>query len=100
MNQPIHQIGIGHVRAAIWANQRDDKTYYSVKFERSYRQEGDWKSTPYFSRDDLLPLAKLADQVHTWIVAAIERDRVGDRQQPEPMGETHSDDSAADEILF
>jgi hypothetical protein len=100
MNHPIHQASIGHIRAAIWANERDDNTYYSVKFERSYRQEGEWKFTPYFSRDDLLPLAKLADQVHTWIVTAIERDRVGDRQQPESMEETHPEDNVTDEIPF
>jgi hypothetical protein len=100
MNHPIHQASIGHVRAAIWANQRDGRMYYSVKFERSYKQEDEWKSTPYFGRDDLLPLAKLADHVHTWIVAAIERDRVGDRQQPESMEHTHPVDIDADEIPF
>lgn len=99
MNHPIHQASIGYVRAAIWANQRDDKTYYSVKFERSYKHEGEWKSTPYFSRDDLLPLAKLADQVHTWIIDAIEQGRAGGGQQPEPTEESQPD-NADDEIPF
>ena len=75
MNKPVKTMNIGTCSAAIWANRRDGRVYYSAKFERGYKQEGDWKSTQYFSRDDLLNLSKLADMVHTWIMRAIERDR-------------------------
>jgi len=75
MNKPVKTMNIGTCSAAIWANRRDGRVYYSAKFERGYKQEGHWKSTQYFSRDDLLNLSKLSDMVHTWIVRAIERDR-------------------------
>ncbi|MHC4993497.1 MAG: hypothetical protein ACYTGQ_00435 [Planctomycetota bacterium] len=70
MNQPVHRINIGLIRAAIWANQSDSGVWYNVTFERSYRDGEEWKSSDSYSRDDLLQLAKLADLAHTWILNA------------------------------
>ena len=68
MNRPVHQVRIGRIRAAIWANQGKNGTRHNVTFERSYREDARWKSSNSFGRDDLLVLAKLADQAHSWIV--------------------------------
>jgi hypothetical protein len=43
---------------------------FSVTFERLYREEGVWKSSSNFGRDDLLVLAKVADLAHTWTAEA------------------------------
>ena len=41
----------------------------SVTFSRIYRDaEGQWKTTQSFGRNDLLVLAKVADQAHSRIV--------------------------------
>ena len=69
MNQPVHQIRIGRIGAAVWANQTDSGVWYNVTFERSYRDGDDWKSSDSFGRDDLLVLAKLADLAHSWILS-------------------------------
>lgn len=69
MNRPVHQIRIGRIRAAIWANATEHGVWHNVSFERSYKDGEDWKSSDSFGRDDLLTLAKLADLAHTWIVS-------------------------------
>ena len=38
-------------------------------FSRLYKDGDNWQSTESFGRDDLLLLAKVADQTHSWICA-------------------------------
>jgi hypothetical protein len=65
---PVHEVRIGLIKAAIWANKTDDGVRHNVTFERSYRDGEEWKTTSSFGRDDLLVLAKVADLAHTWIL--------------------------------
>lgn len=68
-NKPIHRLRIGNIGAAIFENKtQDGKTFYNAQFDRSYREGETWKHTQSYGRDDMLILAKLADQVHSWIV--------------------------------
>ena len=68
---PIDEVRVGTVKAAIWQNQvGDDGTIrYNVTFGRLYRsdEDGKWKTTRSFGLNDLLVVAKVADQVHTRI---------------------------------
>ena len=67
--RPTATVRIGAVKAAIWENQAGDRTRYNVTFSKSYRDaEGQWKTTHSFGRNDLLVLAKVADQTHSRIV--------------------------------
>lgn len=68
-NQPVHKIRIGSVHAAVWTNEGPNGPWHNVTFTRAFKQDGEWKSSSSFNRDDLLVLAKVADQAHTWIVA-------------------------------
>lgn len=36
---------------------------------RSYKQGEEWKQSDSFGADDLLLLAKLLDQAHSWIIS-------------------------------
>ena len=66
--KPTHEVRLGAVKAAIWRNETETgDTRFSVKISRIYKDGDAWKSTEYFGRDDLLPLAKVADQAHSWI---------------------------------
>ena len=70
---PVAQIRLSKVKAAIWKNQTENGTFYNVTFSRLYRAEEKkeqptWKDSTSFGRDDLLLLAKVADQAHTYIV--------------------------------
>jgi len=53
------------VTANIWRNETEKGVFYSVTFERSYKDDGGkWQSSSSFSESDLLLLAKAADQAH------------------------------------
>jgi len=70
--RPAHTIRYGAVRAAIWRNIVDkgnaSRPFYCVTFNRSYKDsEKNWKDSGSFGTDDLLLLAKVADEAHTWI---------------------------------
>jgi hypothetical protein len=66
---PVARLRIGLVNASIWERTANEDNFYSVSFERRYRDaQGNWQSTHSYSADDLLSLAKLADQAHTEIL--------------------------------
>lgn len=65
--KPVHEIRLGNIKAAIWKNQNGNGTQFNATFRRLYKKDDEWKSTDSFGRDDMLPLAKVADLTHTWI---------------------------------
>lgn len=66
---PVAKLPLGLINASIWERLTDKGTFYSVTFERRYRDsEGEWHSTHSYDGNDLLTLAKLADQAHSKIV--------------------------------
>lgn len=67
-NKPVHRIRLSTISAAVFKNESEDgKVFYNAQFDRSYKDGDEWKHTKSFGRDDLLLLAKLADQAHSWI---------------------------------
>jgi hypothetical protein len=67
-NRPIEELKIGRVRAAVWKNESESGPYFSVTFSKLYKdQEGNWKDTTSYTRDDLMLVAKVADMAHTWL---------------------------------
>src|SRR6516165_12063184 len=77
--RPAQTIRYGRVKAAIWRQESDKGPWYSVAFARTYRdQSGNWQSSGSFGRDDLLLLAKLADQAHSWICRQMGKDSEAD----------------------
>jgi hypothetical protein len=70
-NRPVHTIRYGSVRAAIWRNMIDagnaSRPIYNVTFSRSYKDGDQWKESASFGADDLLLLAKVANDAHTYI---------------------------------
>ena len=64
---PVKTFRFGLIKAAIWANPSEDKTYYSVTFTRSFKKDEQWHESDSYGRDDLPLLEKLADKCHEWI---------------------------------
>ena len=65
---PVAKLRIGLLSASIWERTTDNGTFHTVTFERRYRDtKGEWHSTPSFDKNNLLTLAKLADQADTEI---------------------------------
>jgi hypothetical protein len=65
--KPIHEVRLGHIKAAVWKNETEAGVRYNVTFSRIYKDAEKWHSTESFGRDDLLTLGKVADQAHSWI---------------------------------
>ncbi len=65
--RPIHEVRIGAIKAALWRNDTEAGVRYNATFSRLYKDGSEWRSTESFGREDLLTLAKVADQTHTWI---------------------------------
>ena len=67
--QPVEEVRIASVKAAIWKNEGHNGPRFNVTLQRLYRTEdGKWQSTGSFSRDDLLVLMKVADAAHTRVL--------------------------------
>ena len=79
--KPAAKISIHPVSAAIWRNQNQKGVFYSVTFERSYKDDaGKWQTSSTFNANDLLLLAKVADQAHSEIVKLRANDRQADTE--------------------
>ncbi len=77
MSSPAHKIRISNLSATIWRNTNSDKgtTWYSVQPSRSYKNGDEtWKETDSLGFDDLLTMAKLLDQAHSWIARQMQAD--------------------------
>ena len=74
-NPPVAKVRVGLISASIWENANEKGSFYSVTFDRRYRDEkGDWHSSTGFNAHDLLALAKCADLAHTKILEAQDED--------------------------
>jgi hypothetical protein len=60
--KPIHEIKLGRVRATVWENSGEKGTYCKVVFSKLYKKYNKWNDTSSFGREDLLLLAKVAEQ--------------------------------------
>jgi hypothetical protein len=66
--KPAAKVNLFPISAAIWRNATPKGTFYSVTFERSYKDDaGKWQTSSTFNQSDLLLLAKAADQAHSAI---------------------------------
>ena len=78
--KPIAEVRIGRVKAAIWPNKTEGRTRHNVTFSRLYKTGEEWKKKQSFGRNDLLVLAKVADQAHSRIFEL--------QQEKEPQAES------------
>jgi hypothetical protein len=67
--KPAHKIRAGNLEVTVWRNDGEKGPWYSVTPSRSYKQGDEWKQSDSFGSDDLLLLAKLLDQAHSWIIS-------------------------------
>ena len=78
--KPAARVSLYPVSAAIWRNQTSKGVFYSVTFERNYKDEtGKFQASSSFNAGDLLTLSKLADLADT----KIRELRAADRQPDE-----------------
>jgi hypothetical protein len=68
-NRPVHEVRLGRIRAAVWANSTETGIRHNVTISRLYKDEksGEWRDSSSFGRDDLPLIGKVVDMAHTWI---------------------------------
>ena len=64
---PAHEIRLGLIKGNVWANSSKHGMNYTVNVVRLYKNGNEWKESTRFHRDDLLLVAKIVDQAHSWI---------------------------------
>lgn len=65
--KPLHEIKVGRIRATVWPNESDRRSWFTVTVTRSYRDGEQWKTTTSFNRDELPLVAKAAEMAYEWI---------------------------------
>lgn len=80
--KPVHELRLGAIRAAVWKNESNGVVHYHTTFSRLYKANDKWQSSDSFGRDDLLLLAKVADQIHSWICQQEQAARPQSAQAP------------------
>lgn len=73
--KPVAEVRIGKVKAAIWANEREQRTDYNVTLTRVYRKDDEWRNTTSYGRDDLLVLEKVVSAAYAKVQELIDADR-------------------------
>ena len=68
MGLPAYRIRSGVLQVTIWRDHGERGPWDSVVPSRGYKQDDAWKETESLGFDDLLTMAKLFDQAHTWIM--------------------------------
>ena len=66
--KPVHEIRLGRIRAAIWANQTESgEIWFNVTVSRLYNDGTRWQDTTTFRRDDLPLVSKVVNMAYVWI---------------------------------
>jgi hypothetical protein len=87
--RPTHEVRLGSVKAAVWSNPTETGVRHNVTFSRLYKDGDNWKSSDSFGLQDLLVVAKVADQAHSWIHQK-EQEESRKKQPPAETTETHT----------
>jgi hypothetical protein len=75
MASPAHKIRFSNLSVTIWRNSSEKGFWYSVNPSRSYKNGDDaWRETDSLGFDDLLTMAKLLDEAHSWIAQQMQAD--------------------------
>jgi len=75
-NKPAKQFRSGALSVGVWARRHNDEVFYNATPQRAYLDkkdtsdgdDGTWKYTDSFGRDDLPIIAALLTQAFAWIV--------------------------------
>ena len=87
MSLPIKKFAVGGIQIAIWENQsKEGNNYYSVSFDRRYKDKNDeWKSTTSMRANDI-PKAVLAlEKAYEFLSL----------KEPEPQGSKEAEKTLA-----
>ena len=75
MGEPEKKYRAGQVSATVWKNTKEveinggkqNKDFYSVQVEKSYKVEDNWKTTNNFNQNDLPKLSLVVEMAYKYI---------------------------------
>lgn len=67
MAKPVHEIRLRDLKAAVWANDAQGRTWFNVSITRRYEGQGQRGESHSFRRDDLPVVSKLAEMAFAWL---------------------------------
>ena len=71
MSRPEKTFRCGPITAAIWAEAKtvngEMVKFYSIKIDKAYKQDDEWKHTSSFSAEDLPKVALVANEAYKQI---------------------------------
>jgi hypothetical protein len=88
--RPVFEARYGRLRASVWRQESEKGPWFNVTLSRSYKDDdGNWQNSSSFGTRDLLEVAKLCNEVHTWIYRELAKDRAQNGQggDAEPVDE-------------
>ena len=65
--QPAHVIRFGKIQASIWQNNTKFGPRFNVILCRLYHENGEWKRSESFGRNELLTAAHALEESWNWI---------------------------------
>lgn len=87
--RPAHEVRLGRIKGAIWANTTEQVVRYGVTLSRIYKDQesGEWRTSTSFGRDDLLLVGKVCEMALEWVY-----------EQTQSQGQNQTQDG--DEVPF
>jgi hypothetical protein len=73
-NRPIQEFRHRRIRATVWKNNAANGTMYAVTITRAFKQGEEWRDSHSFGYDDVLIVAKLMYDAHSFISMARARE--------------------------
>ena len=64
---PVHVVKLGKIQANVWVNDTKHGRRFNVTACRLYQENGEWKRSDSFGRDELLSAARAFQAAHDWI---------------------------------
>lgn len=64
---PVHNVRFGKVQVSVWENQTQHGPRFNVTACRLYLDDGAWKRSDSFGRDELLAAARAFQAAFDWI---------------------------------
>jgi hypothetical protein len=64
---PVHVVKLGKVQANVWRNETKHGARFNVTVFRLYIENGEWKRSDSFGRDELLSAARAFEGAFDWI---------------------------------
>ena len=66
-NQPAKKFRLGYLSATVWRNDGNDRPFYTVDLQRTYKDGDELKNTNAMNHADLLNGARLLQRAEAWI---------------------------------